>query len=241
VPWRTCSRVIVCLLLLVLALGCQQAPPTRQAVATSSVMATPAGSATPIIRPTTFPRPTPWPTIEGRDETYEVNISLQLPPYILVLNPNLQLTKLDQGRYLVGWIEVLQKGSDAVLQTIPVEMNSPIVDWRAMRFRADDINFDGYLDFAIQQERGVHYWWLFDKDSRRFYTDTLTAELHDLKPDGVDIQGTRVDPQAREIHVGTLGSGFCKSTYVYQVAQDHLVLKSRWRCISVEQGCACVS
>jgi hypothetical protein len=158
--------------------------------------------------------------------------------------PNIELA---ERHYRVGWIEVLPSGIQAPVQTLSIEFERPSPirpgldpDWLERGLRIEDINFDGVRDISIYELSGVgwgtHHWWLFDKDTGRFYTNTLTSELSELRPGGIAVGPMYIAPKIQEIHVNTLFAT-CLSTYVYSVAQDHLVLKSKWEYRPTTSGC----
>lgn len=173
-----------------------------------------------------------YPTPELREAIYVVEIAPQLPRYIFRLIPDLTATELPRGRYLVGRIQVSQEDSDSILQTIPVEMDGPgFLSYLV----TEDINFDGYLDIAVYQIKGSKwgrfYWWLFDVDSKSFYSNSLTEELEEL-----GFNCFFIDPQAQQIHT-TAFIGVCPCEYTYQIANGHLTLVFAREYDTTQTGC----
>src|SRR5580658_8604768 len=78
-----------------------------------------------------------------------------------------------------GDIEVAQCQDGKPLQVLRVTADQPI-DFGAS-FRAEDINFDGYLDFSVLTEFaakwGSRSYWVYDSGSRLFVENELTREL----------------------------------------------------------------
>jgi len=94
------------------------------------------------------------------------------------------LWKLDgEGRAVVdthaGDIEVVRCQDGEPLQVLPITSDQPI-NFGAT-FHADDINFDGYLDFSVLTEfaakSGSRSYWVYDPDSGLFVENELTREL----------------------------------------------------------------
>jgi hypothetical protein len=76
-----------------------------------------------------------------------VRVSQKLPPYRFVLTPDLAGNHDTSGSYHVGRIEIYAGNSASPLQTIGVQGINE--DWFTRSFHTLDINFDGYLDFAV--------------------------------------------------------------------------------------------
>ncbi len=78
-----------------------------------------------------------------------------------------------------GEIEVARCQDGARLQLIPIMAMQPI-DFAAT-FGAQDINFDGYLDFSVLTEFAAKFgsssYWVYDPDSGLFVQNELTHEL----------------------------------------------------------------
>src|SRR5580658_2980383 len=94
------------------------------------------------------------------------------------------LWKLDgEGRAVVdthaGDIEVVRCQDGEPLQVLPITSDQPI-NFGAT-FHADDINFDGYLDFSVLTEfsakSGSRSYWVYDPASGLFVENDLTREL----------------------------------------------------------------
>jgi hypothetical protein len=78
-----------------------------------------------------------------------------------------------------GEIEVARCQDGKQLQVLPILAWQPI-DFGAS-FHADDINFDGYLDFSVLTEIaskfGSRSYWVYDPSSRLFVENELTRKL----------------------------------------------------------------
>jgi hypothetical protein len=78
-----------------------------------------------------------------------------------------------------GDVEVARCRDGARLQLIPIMAVQPI-DFAAT-FSAQDINFDGYLDFSVLTEFAAKFgsrsYWVYDSDSGLFVENDLTREL----------------------------------------------------------------
>ena len=103
---------------------------------------------------------------------------------------------------------------------LPIMASQPINF--ASTFKAYDINFDGYLDFAVLAEFGAKWgrelWWIYDPDTGRFVQNQLARELGDLKTNGYQI-----DSQKHEIIAENLMFGCPSLVTRYRVADNHLI------------------
>jgi hypothetical protein len=94
-----------------------------------------------------------------------------------------QPVPLGSSLYRVGSIDVHRDG--AFSQTLDVVMDEPNAEWITLPLRQDDLNFDGHPDLIITQPVGAKWGrlhaWLDDPDTGRFITNTLTAELGQLR------------------------------------------------------------
>ncbi len=74
----------------------------------------------------------------------------------------------------------------------------PLTGWQPMNtgptFHAQDINFDGYLDFAVVAEFGAKWasesWWIFNPATGQFVQNELTKDLRKLKAAGYQVDST---------------------------------------------------
>ena len=168
----------------------------------------------------------------GREEvSFLIEINPELPPYRFRLIPDPSaLANCDDPRWSdrcredhprVGWIEISTNGDPAILQTIEVGSYA----WASMftrRFQAKDINFDGYLDIAVLDGYGAKWssynYWLFDKRSGHFITNSLTRELRKLNFNEMTLY-----PETKEIHTTHLPS-VCFGKKIHKVVDGRLVL-----------------
>jgi hypothetical protein len=90
------------------------------------------------------------------------------------------------------------------------------------QFQAKDINFDGYLDIATLDDYGAKWsgfnYWLFDKRSGRFITNSLTTELRTLEFNEMTLY-----PETKEIHTTQIPS-VCLAKKIHKVVNGRLVL-----------------
>ncbi len=150
-----------------------------------------------------------------------IQVSPKLPPYRFVLTPDLVTDDSSQGTRHIGQIEVFKGNSKMALQSLDVEGSDP--DWFIKSFHPVDINFDGYLDFAVLYEVGGKWssesYWLFDPGSGRFVTNALTADLRQLNHNGLTLH-----PKKKEIRIA-LFIGVCLNSFeIFRVENGHLVL-----------------
>ena len=150
-----------------------------------------------------------------------VQVSPKLPPYRFVLTQDRAARITSQDRQHVGRIDIFAGDSAKVLQSIEVDGTDPA--WFQRSFRVLDLNFDGYLDFALLYEVGGKWvserFWQFDPGSGRFITNALTAELQKFMR--LDLS---LDPRKKQIHV-TFYVGPCPGSFeTYEVQSGHLVL-----------------
>lgn len=82
-----------------------------------------------------------------------------------------------------GEIEVSRCQDGKQLQVLPITSQQPS-DF-ARSFHAEDINFDGYLDFAVLiafgGAWGSEQWWVYDPSTGRFVQNELTRAIAELK------------------------------------------------------------
>ncbi len=150
-----------------------------------------------------------------------VRVSQKLPPYRFVLTPDFSDSNSDGSPRHIGRIEISKGNSKQMLQSIDVE--GPHGSWFTESFRTVDINFDGYLDFAVLYDLGGKYsrdsYWLFDPGSGRFITNALTAELRELAH-----RELTLEPQKKEIRLSYF-IGVCLNSFeIFRVENGHLVL-----------------
>lgn len=78
-----------------------------------------------------------------------------------------------------GDIEVARCQDGKMLQVLPLVSDYPL---EAYSFHADDINFDGYLDFSVVREFAAssgdrRSYWIYDPGSQLFVENEVTREL----------------------------------------------------------------
>ena len=157
---------------------------------------------------------------EGK--TFLIQINRKLPPYQIRLITDLSSYNASK-EYLrpvhVGQI-VIQKPTSRA-QTIEVKA---IAGGKMFigSFRAEDINFDGYLDLAVLNEFGAKWvkykYWLFDKKTGRFVANRLTGKLGRLSYSNIDLNS-----KSKEIKIGFF-YGVCPQSRTYQILNGDLVL-----------------
>ncbi|HKX30732.1 MAG TPA: hypothetical protein VJ302_23785 [Blastocatellia bacterium] len=157
--------------------------------------------------------------------TFLIEISPKLPPYKIRVIPD--LTSYDapegyEGPNHAGRIVI--QNSSSKPQVIEVEAFT-LVNRLVHFFKAEDINFDGYLDLAVLVEYGAKWgryqYWLFDKKSGRFVSNSLTRRLGRLTYNTIDL-----DPKAQEITLGFY-LGVCAQSETYRVLSRTLLLTAR--------------
>ncbi|MGA2131132.1 MAG: hypothetical protein ABSH50_02370 [Bryobacteraceae bacterium] len=122
-----------------------------------------------------------------------------------------------------GDIEVARCQDGKTIQSLPILSRQPIDFVRA--FHAQDVNFDGYLDFAVLVERagawGSEQWWVYDPSSGRFVNNPLTQDLRALQAGEFEI-----DPEKQVIGARQLTEPWgCGSTVDrYRVVNHRLLL-----------------
>ena len=150
-----------------------------------------------------------------------VQVSQKSPNYRFVLTRDPAADNAPQGRQRVGRIDIFKGSLTAVLQSIEVDGTDP--NWFQSSFHTLDINFDGYLDFAVLYEVGGKYsrdsYWLFDPGSGRFITNALTTELRALMP-----RELTLDPRKKQIRISLFIGPCLKSFEIYRVKNGHLEL-----------------
>src|SRR5579863_1587891 len=132
----------------------------------------------------------------GAAETLPPPASFQLsvkqggPAFRITVRP---IWQLSAGRVLsdddhAGEIEVARCEDGMQLQVLPILAAGQSIDFGAS-FHADDINFDGYLDFSVLTEFAGKFksrsYWVYDPGSGLFVENELTRELSEncLGPD----------------------------------------------------------
>lgn len=133
--------------------------------------------------------------------------------------------RLEDGRYLVGWIEITQTNRLTVVQTIPVHFNTPSAETLAHGVRREDMNFDGFEDIGALEHGGAKWgrmhWWFYDPHTGSFRWTTLSDDLHELTfaDYSVDISSRRLEIKkfrGAELH-----------SFTYEVREGRLQLAER--------------
>ena len=84
---------------------------------------------------------------------------------------------IDESR--AGEIEVARCEDGKQLQVLPITADQPIAF--GSTFHADDLNFDGYLDFSVVTEFAgttgdIRSYWVYDSSSGIFVQNEFTRE-----------------------------------------------------------------
>jgi hypothetical protein len=95
----------------------------------------------------------------------------------------------------------------------------------AETFQANDIDFDGYLDFSVLQSFGqrcsISSFWVYDPGSGLFVQNELAQKL------GESCNDIQFDPKKHEIGTPDYGPGawpWCRGTDLYRVENKRLIL-----------------
>jgi hypothetical protein len=189
------KKIICCFTLLFLALGCRKD--------NSDV-----------------PPATDKPEQEVRQDTDVAQASQPAPRFELVAAE--KAVKVSDGVFLVGWIRASMSEDGSQVQVIPVEMTEPYIDWVRWGHKELDVDFDGYPDIGVSQyggaKWGILYWWLYDPETKQFYSSPLTEELnkfHHAK--------FWTDPKTSQIKI-TRFNGAEITDYSYQYIEQHFRL-----------------
>jgi hypothetical protein len=157
-----------------------------------------------------------------QDKLLLIRINEKLPPYRFQLIPDLKSDFRRERRHHIGRIKISKSSSNSILQIIEVQSYAD-ASWLSNSFKAEDINFDGYLDLAVLDDHGAKWgsynYWLFDKRTGHFMTNVLTAELRELRCNEI-----RLDPKGKLIHTSNLIAGCADSESDYRIVRGHLIL-----------------
>ncbi len=122
-----------------------------------------------------------------------------------------------------GDIEVARCADGGFVQSLALTAWQPADQARS--FHADDVNFDGYLDFAVLAESGgawgSEWWWVYDPAAGRLVQNELTRELKKIKAGDISIDAAKKEILARHL---TEPWGCGSTIDRYQVAGDRLIL-----------------
>lgn len=185
---------------------------TKVASGTPLAAGTPAGTAQPVRTLVTSATLTP---AKGA-ATFKLELAANADP-----------TEQDTGLFLAGWVFVTPDGETNPVQSLDVLFHAVAPGWDKGGqltggldyIITDDINFDGYTDFAVLEPGGatwqVAHWYLYDPQTKVFVTSGLTDQLS-LMPWNT----YTVDAETRQItFVNMLGATGPGKT-VYEVGQD---------------------
>jgi len=119
-----------------------------------------------------------------------------------------------------GDIEVTRCSDGRQVQLLAIMASQPI--HFARTFRADDVNFDGYLDLSVQQEFGATWerrlWWIYDPASGRFLQNELTRALGQSGHNRYQFDSTK-----HVIQTENLMAGCPPLVARYRVENNHLI------------------
>lgn len=171
----------------------------------------------------------------GREEkTFLIRLSGKLPPYSFRLIPKISIKDppgSDDRPHYVGRIEIANPRS--FIQTIKVYTRAQATSFISF-FRAEDINFDGYLDIAVVDDFGAKWgslnYWVFDRRSGRFVMNALTRQIKNLKHSDMYL-----DPGKREITIKFF-YGVCPQSHTYRVGRERLTLVRQEQRTCTERG-----
>jgi hypothetical protein len=156
--------------------------------------------------------------------TFLIQINRKLPPYKIQVTPNLNDHRSGgSGPWLdhVGRIVISSQKPSSKAQVIEVKTFAGS-DMFVRFFKAEDINFDGYLDIAVVNDYGAKWgrykYWLFDKKSGRFVTNRLTRKLGRLSYNTIDLNSND-----KRIKIGFF-YGVCPQSRTYRILKGELVL-----------------
>jgi len=154
--------------------------------------------------------------------SFELSVKQGGPAFRITVRP---IWQLDAGRVILadedhaGDIEVAHCQDGKPLQVLRITASQPISFGAG--FHAEDINFDGYLDFSVPTEFAAGWgrgsYWVYDPASGLFVENELTRELSEncLGPDwhgGCQAASIDFDPIKREVravYVLYLASAAC--------------------------------
>jgi hypothetical protein len=135
-----------------------------------------------------------------------------------------------------GDIEVAKCSDGIRLQLLDIQASQSVNFVNS--FRTQDVNFDGYLDFAVLAEFGgawgSEWWWVYDPQAGKFVKNNLTGDLRALKAAEI-----RVDSKKHEIATRYLTEPWgCGSTGDrYRVVNGRLLIVHKEAPKAVEGGC----
>jgi hypothetical protein len=133
--------------------------------------------------PTSPPkRAASWPTGSNEPLSFKLSVKSGGPAFRITVRPIWQIKGdreiIDETH--AGEIEVARCQDGKRLQVLPIAANQPISF--GSTFHADDLNFDGYLDFSVLTEFSgtggdIMSYWIYDPGSGIFVQNEFTQEL----------------------------------------------------------------
>ncbi len=183
-------------------------------------------------------RPAPSESlVDGhRSGVFRLSVKPGGPAFRITIRP-IPIESHDDGIFVhAGDIEVARCRDGTRLQLMA------LMAWQSLEyassFHAQDINFDGYLDFAVLAEFGgkwgSEWWWVYDPTAGRFVQNELTRDLRGLKA-----AEYHIDPKKQEIMTRYLTETWgCGSTGDrYRVANNRLMIVHKEVPEPAENGC----
>jgi len=177
---------------------------------------------------------------ELEEETFWLQVNKKLPPYKFRLIPDAAVkdnSGANNPPHRVGRIEISTEKSPTPIQTIEVSTHAGVSNFRN-GFTVIDVNLDGYLDIAVLDEFGAKWgrqnYWLFDKRSGRYVTNSLTKELCRITHNGIVPH-----PETKEIEVAHFPEQTPRPGKVserYKIVRGHLVLTRTEEIRSTSKG-----
>jgi len=169
--------------------------------------------------------------IAGRptdEESFWLRVSEKMPPYKFRLIPDAAVKDnagSDNPPHVVGRIEISSGNPSKVIQEIEVRTHAGVSMLRQY-FRAIDINLDGFVDIAVVDEFGAKWvrqeYWIYDKRTGRYISNTLTRELHGITHNGIEPHA-----ESRELvvtHFPEVSPRPGKVGETYKIVNGHLLL-----------------
>ncbi|MHB0875046.1 MAG: SIMPL domain-containing protein [Anaerolineae bacterium] len=147
--------------------------------------------------------------------------------YTIELASNSEPTEVDGEMFLIGWVYVTPDGETDPSQTLDVVFHTAFDRWTegdqlvggVDYIITDDINFDGYTDFAVVEPGGatwqVSHWYVYDADAEEFVTNEMTDQLSLLPWNSYSL-----DAGTREITVTNMLGATGEVETVYYIALD---------------------
>jgi len=136
----------------------------------------------------------------NKPQSFKLSVNSGGPAFRITVRPIWQLdTVFLVGDIHTGDIEVARCQDGKRLQALPIMADQPVS--YGSTFHAEDINFDGYLDFSVLTEFGASFeirsYWVYDPASRLFVQNELTRGLGRLGASGVS--KIDFDPKKHEV------------------------------------------